>query len=48
MIGENLKKAGEWFDRAVDKETTNPTMSDKCLNKALEYEQKGLAAGESW
>ena len=48
MIETNLKKANEWFERAVEKETTNPTMSEKCLNKAIEYEKKGIEAGESW
>lgn len=49
MIGENLKKAEEWFERAVKKEEeNNKTMTDKCLEKAIQYEKDGIAAGESW
>jgi hypothetical protein len=49
MIGENLKKAEEWFDRAVGMEAKgNQTLTDKCLNSAIEHEKKGLSAGESW
>ena len=49
MIGKNLTKALEWFDRAVVKEEEGkvPLMS-RCIDKMVEYEEKGLAAGESW
>jgi len=49
MVGENLKKALEWFERAVKKEEeNNATMMNKCLEKAIEFEKAGIAAGESW
>lgn len=49
MIGDNLKKAQEWFDRAVKKEEEkNVSMMEKCLEKALQFERDGIAAGESW
>lgn len=49
MVGENLKKATEWFERAVKKEEEkNNSMMDKCLEKAIQFEAAGIAAGESW
>ena len=49
MQGVNLKKAQEWFDRAVQKEeSASYDMNAKCLDKALKYEQLGIEAGESW
>ena len=49
MVGENLKKAEEWFDRAALKEEQgNYTMMNKCLDKMVQYENAGLEAGESW
>lgn len=49
MIGENLKKAAEWMERAIDQEAKSKTqMMNRCLDKAVDYEEKGLAAGESW
>lgn len=49
MVGEKLTKALEWFERAVTKEGEgNKTMTDKCLEKAIQLEKEGIAAGESW
>lgn len=48
-VGEKLTKALEWFERAVTKEAEgNKTMMDKCLEKAIQLEREGIAAGESW
>ena len=49
MKGENLKKAEKWMERAIDQEEKGKTnMMNNCLKKAVDYEAKGLAAGESW
>jgi hypothetical protein len=49
MEGENLKKAMEWFDRAVKLEQEGKaTMYERCVVKMLEFEKKGIEAGESW
>jgi hypothetical protein len=48
MIGENLKKAEEWFNRAVKmEEEGKTTMMDRCVTKMLALEKAGLANGES-
>lgn len=51
MEGEILKKAMDWFNKAVtfdlqgkDKES----LMNKCLDKAISLEKEGIAAGESW
>lgn len=47
--GTNLKKAMEWFDRAVKLEHEGKlNMMEKCIEKMLECEKAGIAAGESW
>lgn len=49
MVGEKLTKALEWFERAVKKEEEkNETLMNKCLEKAIQFEKEGIAAGESW
>lgn len=49
MIGEFLKKANEWFDRAISmEEQGKQSMMEKCLEKAIALEIQGIAAGESW
>ena len=50
MIGELLKKANQWMDRAIrlDEDGNKTSMMLKCLDKAVEFEAQGLAAGESW
>lgn len=50
MVGENLKKAQGWFDRAVklEEEGKSANMLQKCMEKMVECEKAGIAAGESW
>lgn len=50
MEGTYLKKAKEWFDRAVrlESEGKSPTMIDKCMNNAIALEAEGISNGESW
>lgn len=49
MQGALLTKAMDWFNRAVSMEDQGKIpMMDKCLDKALEFERQGIAAGESW
>ena len=41
---ELMKKANEWMDRAIDTEEKGKTvMSNKCLDKAVDYEAASLA-----
>lgn len=49
MEGENLKKANEWFSKAVLLEEKNqPKMMERAIEKAIEFEAAGIAVGESW
>jgi len=49
MQGDKLKKAAEWFERALRMEEEGKTsMMEKCLNRAIEFENEGIKAGESW
>ena len=49
MIGENLTNAKKWFDMAVKyDEQKNVSLYEKCLTKAIDYEKKGVEAGETW
>ena len=49
MKGEKLKKADEWMERAIDQEAKGKTqMMNRCLEKAVKFEEEGLTAGESW
>jgi hypothetical protein len=47
--GEKLNKAEEWMDRAITQEEKgNQSMMTRCIDKAIELEKEGLAAGESY
>lgn len=47
--GTYLNKAMDWFNRAVKLEAEGKqTMMDKCIEKMIEAEKAGIAAGESW
>lgn len=49
MVGEKLKKAAEWMDKAIKMEEEKKTgMMVKALDMAIKLEQEGIAAGESW
>ena len=49
MVGEKLKKAEEWILKAIKMEEEKKfSMMEKALAKAIELEQEGIAAGESW
>lgn len=49
MIGENLKRAQEWFDKAITYDQAgNVALMEKCLNRAIQLEKEGIKAGESW
>lgn len=50
MVGENLTKASEWLEKALkmEEEKKSESMVKKAMQKALELETAGLAAGETW
>lgn len=49
-MGENLKKALMWFEKAVqyEQEGKSKQFIDKALGLAIDNEKKGIAAGEKW
>ncbi len=49
MEGPILKKAADWFDRAVRLESEGKIpMMNKCIDNMIKFELEGIAAGESW
>ncbi len=47
--GDNLANAEKWFNMAVKYDADgNVPLYEKCINKAIEYEKKGIESGESW
>lgn len=49
MMGEKLTKALDWFEKAVKMESEGKfTMMERALDKAIQLEKDGLAAGESY
>ena len=47
--GEKLTKALEWCDKGINLEKAGKdSLRDRCMNKMVELEAEGLAAGESW
>jgi len=49
MVGELLKQAEKWMERGIRLEEQGKTpMMLKCIDKAVDFEARGLAAGESW
>ncbi len=50
MVKEKLKEAAEWLQKALklEEEKKSTTMIKKAIQKAVELEAQGIAAGESW